>query len=950
MNPEASTQTPDLLDTAPLPRASERKLGHYRLLSLLGKGGMGEVYLAEDTQLERQVALKVLPATFTGDADRVRRFAREAKAASALNHPNILTIHEIGHEQNTHFIATEFIAGETLRERLTRERLSLQAALDIAIQIASALAAAHEAGIIHRDIKPENVMLRSDGLVKVLDFGLAKLAPLRNADFGMRKEEAETLLQAEANNPQSPIPNPQLTDPGTVMGTPSYMSPEQARGQDVDARSDIFSLGVVLYEMLAGRAPFAGVNALDVIGAILHQAPAPLTNYAADVPPELQRIVTKALCKDRDERYPQAKDLWQDVKSLQQELAFSARLKGVQESEATATLSQPAESATQEVTTTRTSSSAEIILGEIKRHKRGVALALIVVVIFLAGIGYSLYRFARPETAKNKPALPSLKIAPFTSFSGLEAAPAFSPDGNQIAFAWDGEQGGNSDIYVKMIDAGTPLRLTNNPEYEAYPAWSPDGRYIAFYRGSRKQAGIFIVPALGGPEREVLSMVAASLDNLSPLLSWSPDGKYIVFSAKEAPGETFRVFKLSVETLEKQALTTASANSKGDFNAAFSPDGKTVAFHRTSSISGVGDIFLVVAEGGEPRRLTTDNKQISGLSWSVDGSDIIFSSVRGGNNGLWRIPIAGGQPELIMSGDFIDVTVSRQGNRLAYTKEVYDTNIWRASLSSPTTIAGTPVKLIASTYGDDSPQYSPDGSKIAFASTRTGNEEIWLCSSDGSGLLQLTNFNGSPTGSPRWSPDSKQIVFDSTAEGSRDIYVISIGGEKPRRLTTYTADEVLPSWSRDGKWIYFGSHQTGKSEVWKIPAEGGQAIQVTKQGGREAFESLDGKFLYYTKDRGVTNLSRMPVDGGEETLVLEKVRQGYWSLSEQGVYVLNIQATPYTLEFFNFATSRVTQLLKIDKQLWLGKPDLTVSRNGKWILWGQVDRSESDIMLMENFR
>ncbi|MBS1811557.1 MAG: protein kinase [Acidobacteria bacterium] len=405
MNPDASTQTPDLLDTAPLPRASERKLGHYRLQSLLGKGGMGEVYLAEDTQLERKVALKVLPAAFTSDADRVRRFAREAKAASALNHPNILTIHEIGHEQNTHYIATEFIAGETLRERLAREKLSLPTALDIAIQIASALAAAHEAGIVHRDIKPENVMLRDDGLVKVLDFGLAKLME-RKSD-----RESAQLGEDDPTLPLSlrPSVSPSQTNPGTVIGTPSYMSPEQARGQDVDARSDIFSLGVLLYEMLAGRAPFAGVNALDVIGAILHQAPAPLTNYAADVPPELQRIVTKALCKDRDERYPQAKDLLQDVKSLQQELAFAARLQGVQTAEAMATRIQPAESATQEVTAVRTSSSAEIILGEIKRHKTGAFVLLFILVA--AAIGFGFYLFGK----NTESAIESLAVLPFTN-------------------------------------------------------------------------------------------------------------------------------------------------------------------------------------------------------------------------------------------------------------------------------------------------------------------------------------------------------------------------------------------------------------------------------------------------------------------------------------------------------------------------------------------------------
>jgi serine/threonine protein kinase len=305
------------------------RFGQYEITAPLGKGGMGEVYLARDTRLERQVALKILPLDFTQSAERLRRFEQEAQATSALNHPNILTIHEIGAQNGTHFLATEFIAGQTLRDRL-QQPMAQAEALDIALQIAHALAAAHEAGIIHRDIKPENIMVRRDGLVKVLDFGLAKLTEVRNADFGMRNEEAETLLQNEPNNPQSPIRNPQSSNPhstmpGTVMGTASYMSPEQARGERVDARTDIFSLGVVLYEMLAGQRPFAGVNMIDVLGAILHQEPAPLPTQSEAVPDELQRIVTKALQKDRDARYQTAQDFARDLQEWKDELAYQAR-------------------------------------------------------------------------------------------------------------------------------------------------------------------------------------------------------------------------------------------------------------------------------------------------------------------------------------------------------------------------------------------------------------------------------------------------------------------------------------------------------------------------------------------------------------------------------------------------------------------------------------------------
>ncbi len=374
-------------------------LSHYRILAQLGAGGMGEVYLAEDTQLERKVALKLLPAEFTKDPDRVRRFVQEAKAASALNHPNIITIHETGAAEGAHYIATEYIDGETLREQMKRVRLSLAFALDVAIQMSSALAAAHEAGITHRDIKPENVMVRRDCLVKVLDFGLARLTGKpTHADVDT---EAATLAKV-------------TTDPGTVMGTPQYMSPEQARGQKVDARTDIFSLGVVLYEMLAGRAPFDGVNALDVIGSILKTEPSQLRQHTPDVPPELERIVSKALAKNRDERYQGIKDLQLDLKALKRELEFTAEFARTGLTDKKETVTAEAAVPTSETSgAATTTSSAQIILGEMKRHKLGVALTLALLLLGLGALGYYGF-FAR---GGDDP-INSLAILPFTNVSG----------------------------------------------------------------------------------------------------------------------------------------------------------------------------------------------------------------------------------------------------------------------------------------------------------------------------------------------------------------------------------------------------------------------------------------------------------------------------------------------------------------------------------------------------
>ena len=285
-------------------------VGAYEILSFISRGGMGEVYLAQDKRLNRKVALKLLPVAFTRDTDRLRRFEQEARAASALNHPNIITIYEVAKAESTHVIATEFVEGETLRQRLSYARLNLNKSLHVAIQVADALSAAHKAGIIHRDIKPENIMLRPDGYVKVLDFGLAKLS----------EPESATVL-AEAPTRQV------RTGSGIVMGTAGYMSPEQARGRDIDARSDIFSLGAVIYEMVAHRRPFEGESPSDVLAAILKIDPVPLSRATPEAPAELVRIVTKALRKDREERYQVVKDLLLDLKALKQELDFQARLK-----------------------------------------------------------------------------------------------------------------------------------------------------------------------------------------------------------------------------------------------------------------------------------------------------------------------------------------------------------------------------------------------------------------------------------------------------------------------------------------------------------------------------------------------------------------------------------------------------------------------------------------------
>jgi Tol biopolymer transport system component/DNA-binding winged helix-turn-helix (wHTH) protein len=591
-------------------------------------------------------------------------------------------------------------------------------------------------------------------------------------------------------------------------------------------------------------------------------------------------------------------------------------------------------------------------------------------VIFLAAgvivgvAGWAVWRVAfRPLSTLSPPP----RVVPFTSFSGNECCPSFSPDGNQIAFAWNREKGDNDDIYVKLIDAGSPLQLTTNPARDTTPAWSPDGRHIAFIRSAKDEKSLYLIPALGGQERKLCTLTPVS-SGRAYFLSWSPDGKLLAFSEKNSPQEPDSIFLLSLESLEKRRLTSnperrlgaqgarrltvPTLRVAGDFDPAFSPDGKMLAFIRSNA--DADEIYLVPAAGGEPKRLTHDNRGIDeGLAWTSDGREIVFASNRAGSYNFWRIPIVGGAPERLAAGgdNVYAPTIARLGNRLAYTQYYSDLNIWRYEARPSSGRTNAPAKWISSTQLEASPHYSADGKRIVFTSWRSGNRELWVCDSDGSNPTQITSMGGPEVGSPGWSPDRSQICFDSNADGNKDIYVIGAGGGKARRLTVEASDEVRPSWSRDGKWIYFGSNRSGAWQVWKAPAEGGPAVQVTQQGGREAFEAPAGKFVYYTKGPGSFGLWRMPVAGGAEVQVLDQVQSGKWAALEQGIYFVNLKAAPNpTIEFFSFATARTARLAVIEKRVPLAPPGFAVSPDGRWILLVQDDQSESDIMLMENFR
>ncbi len=584
-------------------------------------------------------------------------------------------------------------------------------------------------------------------------------------------------------------------------------------------------------------------------------------------------------------------------------------------------------------------------------------------------VGFTVWRLSMTRKVPAQ----SPRNVPVTSFPGWESQPAFSPDGSRIAFVWDDEKGNNANIYIKLIDAGTPLPLTTSPTRDSSPTWSPDGRYIAFLRlAARDRSGwysspavgvsqLYLVPSLGGPG---VKLAEAYANGNCQSLDWSPDGKLLVVTDKSlpqspfstgSPRDPFSIFLILRDTGEKQKLTWPLEGSIGDGCPKFAPDGKTLAFVRSGSLH-VDDIYLVPVTGGELQRLTSDSGRIGGLAWTSDGREIVYSSSRGGGSlGLWRVRASGGNPEPVAAAgqDIYNPTISRQGNRLAYEQASADSNIWRMEISTSTAQGRSPAKLIYSTQNDHSPQYSPDGKRIAFTSNQSGYDEIWVSESDGSKPVRLTSFGGPNTGTPRWSPDGSSIAFGSVAPGSTDIYTISSEGGLPRRLTIDPSDDVRPSWSRDGRWIYFGSNRSGDWQIWKVPAGGGQAMPVTKHGGREALGSPDGKFVFYAKSSGGSwSIWRVPVEGGEEIRILDQIQsQGKWAVWAQGIYFVGPRTRPGdVIQFISLATGQVTQIAVLEKLLFDGPPALAVSPDGRWILYAQIDQSNSDIMLVDNFR
>jgi Tol biopolymer transport system component/DNA-binding winged helix-turn-helix (wHTH) protein len=580
-----------------------------------------------------------------------------------------------------------------------------------------------------------------------------------------------------------------------------------------------------------------------------------------------------------------------------------------------------------------------------KSRRWKYSLAVLVAFALLAGL---LYRFAAPNVAQliRLRQLQQLTVVPLTALPGNVASPTFSPDGSQIAFAWDGENNGAGyDLYVKAIGTEKPLRLTHHPAPGLSAAWSPDGRSIAISRASGKDdTGIYLLPPTGGPERKLISR--SNVDDSGNEISWSPDGRYLAYRDQpDNPKSSLSIwlFLLRLDTLDRTPVKTGCDTV---FTPSYSPRGDYLAWvcRDTQAIFSVNAQRL---SDGRTFRVAQIEEDIQGMAWSEDGGRILFSS---GSGNLWEASLArpGNVQKLPFGYDALNITVSPAAHQLAYVQGVTNTNIWRLELQASPPKAS---KLIVSSRQQIAPSISPDGSKIAFQSDRTGPTEVWVCDADGSNPIQLSSFGIKVTGTPRWSPDGKWIAFDSRVGGEGNIYLVDPYGGPPRKLEIDTHGNSMPSWSHDGRSIYFNNGEDAASQsVWKVPFAGGHAVQLARAHATIPIESPDGQYVYFVRNK---RLWRVNTDGSGEQAVKGSPELDFlgdkWFPFGSGLYFLSRSGAKTVIEFFDLKTEKVLRVYELEKPTgeWIG--GMPVSSDGKWMLFPQMDEQSSNLMMIENW-
>lgn len=858
------------------------QLGPYQLVSAVGAGGMGEVWKGRDTRLNRTVAIKISQQQFS------ERFESEAHSIAALNHPNICALYDIGPD----YLVMEYVDGSPLTHVQGIRKL-----LDIALQIADGMAAAHAAGIVHRDLKPDNVLLTRDGHVKILDFGLAK------------HESPATSVDSDQN------PTASITRPGVVMGTVAYMSPEQARGLPLDERSDQFSFGVMIYELASGKRPFQGASSVQTMSAIIETDPEPLP---ASVPAPLRWIVERCLAKEPSGRYESTCDLYRDLSSLRDHISEAVQV------------SPP-----------------------VRHRRRRLVFSVIGTLGLIVAGALCFWLGLRINSGPQ-----ALVSVPFTSSGGIVQNPSFSPDGSQVVFAWNGPRQTTFNLYVKLIGSNDTLRLTNDASDEGSPAWSPDGKHIAFVRGlGNGKCAVLLTSPLGGAERKLTEIRAT---DVSPeghsLLAWTPDSRYLAVPDGPSVDVAQGLYLVSVDSADRKPLTMLSqAERKAggyDLDPAFSPDGNRLAFVREKGLFSSRALWIQLGPGyvpaGVPREVRTSGLLNFSPLWTSSGQIVFSSGV------LYSLRLYGAarldEPatplgDVLTSGG---LALNNKTGRLMFSSGDLIQNLVQFPLTGAGEVAHSPEPLTATTGSDAFPLYSPDGKSVAFDSQRHGEYGIWTIQTQATTGAELTSSRDATLGLGDWAPDGMSILFFATTTHSWwQLFRVAVDTRRVTQLTNGAAHSVFPTSSKDGKWIYFSSTRSGQTWLYRMPSSGGSATVVVPRSVVNAHESPDGQWLYFA-DWLRGGLSRMPVSGGKIERIIDQISDpiGY-TVNARGVYYWAGNFLHIKLRFHDIESHRDTLVFQ---PAIPASAHLTISPDGRYLCYPQIERNSQELMLIENFR
>ncbi|MFZ0935128.1 MAG: LpqB family beta-propeller domain-containing protein [Bryobacteraceae bacterium] len=806
-------------------------LGPYRITALLGAGGMGEVYRAQDDRLGREVAVKVLREEAIADPDRQRRFALEARAASALNHPNILTVYDVGMDQGTPYIVTELVSGEQLKAVIARGPIPLKKTLDLAIQMAAGLAAAHQAGIIHRDVKPANIMITGQGLVKILDFGLAK---------SVRREA--TAAGADSGN----------TAPGFVAGTATYMSPEQAKGEPLDHRTDQFSFGLVVYEMISGQAAFARSSAVSTMAAIVEERARPLAEISTGIPQPLPWCVERCLEKEREGRYASTVDLQRELETIRAHVDEIA-------------------------------SGAPVASPELKPRRRS---KVVLVLVGLAGLATGVVGTGELLLPPSATSLVASHIRPVTITGEVAHSPVFSNDGKSIAFT--AVINGVRQVFVRDLNSPMAAQITNSPTDSEQPFWSPDDSRIYFFSAGPSATGLYAIGATGGSAELIERNASAAAINrrnnaLAFLRADSTARDRLSLWIADSGGQPRRFSGRPFDSLKNQFGYLA-----------FSPDGKSLGAW-ISRWDANSEFWVISWPDGQSRESFSMVQRASPFSWMPDARNVVFGGPAPGSFGsdLQLVDTRSGhmRPLTFFTNDAMEASVSPDGKRIVFVAGEDNFDV----ISVP--LDGSPARTLYGTRRNElDPSWAPGADQFAYSTDRTGTSEIWL-HSVGEGwdrpLVTVKDLGQAwvaEISEPNFSPDGRRLAYCVAGGNSHSIYVSAVAGGKPVRLSTENADERSPSWNGDGSSIAFLRNNGGNWSLVKAASGGNSVPTVIREGclpSHPRWNRANGHWIACVTSDGLTLIS----EDGKESLPLTQNRWLVFGWSRDGKVLYGISET-----------------------------------------------------------